>query len=403
MPLSRIRKTADALAVRLGRVTSGTTRFIPLFDGLRFFAIAFVVLAHTFELFAENRAGSAIVGTAWFEAFADIGVPGVKLFFVISGFILALPFLEARLDHGKPVALRKYFLRRITRLEPPYIVAISIWLLVHWLVKHRHFSELTPHYFASLTYSHIFCFGQPSTLLWAAWSLEIEIQFYVLAPFLFALLGRRHPWQRRAAAMLLVGVDLVAVALLDGEYMAYTRFTLLGQLPFFMVGFLLADIYLSKARAPDRRAGWDVVASMAWLAILAQRMWLPREFVSGQLIFAALVGLAYHASANGLVWPRILSNRWLVIIGGMCYSIYLYHRLVLSIISERLLLPRLATGSEFLDLLLLLGCTSLAVLAICALIFVMLERPCMRPNWPTELWNRLRSSRSNLPVLPPQS
>lgn len=326
-----------------------------------------------------------MVTSDWFRALADIGVPGVKLFFVISGFILALPFLESRLNNARPVPLKKYFLRRVTRLEPPYIIAITMWLLIHWLVKHKSVSELAPHYLASLCYSHIFIYGQPSTLLWAAWSLEIEIQFYLLAPFIFALLCHPNAWVRRGGAILLAAISMGAANCLDEPSLAIARFTLLGQLPFFLVGFLLADVYLGQKSKPLGTLGWDLVASALWLAILLQRFWMPTAFISGQIAFAILVGFTYYASWNGRFWARLLGCRWLVIIGGMCYSIYLYHRIVLSVLSERIVLPWLRTGNDAVDLALLLGFTALAVIVSCSAVFMFLERPCMNPQWPAEL------------------
>ena len=51
---------------------------------------------------------------------------GVELFFIISGFILGLPFAKQYLAGGKQVRLGAYFLRRLTRLEPPYILILCI-------------------------------------------------------------------------------------------------------------------------------------------------------------------------------------------------------------------------------------------------------------------------------------
>ena len=59
-----------------------------------------------------------------------VGFRGVELFFVISGFILGLPFAAHYLKGAAPVSLRKYYLRRLTRLEPPYIVALLVLFIL---------------------------------------------------------------------------------------------------------------------------------------------------------------------------------------------------------------------------------------------------------------------------------
>ena len=104
----------------LRRITSGSS-WIPEIDGLRFIAIALVVLFH---LAAQVSAKSHITFTRhdWYAglfAIFERGDIGVRIFFVISGFILGRPFARHYLlGHARP-SLRSYYLRRITRLEPP--------------------------------------------------------------------------------------------------------------------------------------------------------------------------------------------------------------------------------------------------------------------------------------------
>src|SRR5580692_2669668 len=110
------------------RITS-TGQFIPEIDGLRFVAILSVyiyhlagdVLRHSSE--ASNQ---ALHGASLFEVTQILNI-GVPLFFVISGFILGMPFAAARLEGKRPVSLKKYFLRRVTRLEPPYILCLVLF------------------------------------------------------------------------------------------------------------------------------------------------------------------------------------------------------------------------------------------------------------------------------------
>src|SRR4051812_49366863 len=102
------------------RTTSG--RIIREIDGLRFVAITFVVLFHLGGLVKAHAAG----GTSSLLRVVNTGGYGVQLFFVVSGFVLSLPFAAHRLRNGRVVSLRAYFLRRLTRLEPPYIVVMAV-------------------------------------------------------------------------------------------------------------------------------------------------------------------------------------------------------------------------------------------------------------------------------------
>jgi len=82
------------LLVRLSRETS-SGRFIPEMDGLRFVAIAMVVLFHLNGYLTAKAVSPQYAFTArsdWITQVALVGFRGVELFFVISGFILGLPF-----------------------------------------------------------------------------------------------------------------------------------------------------------------------------------------------------------------------------------------------------------------------------------------------------------------------
>ena len=79
----------------LRRITSGG-KFIPEIDGLRFVAIASVVVSHVQFLLVER---SALAPSAnWVFRAVNHGWRGVDLFFALSGFILALPFAAHHLD-----------------------------------------------------------------------------------------------------------------------------------------------------------------------------------------------------------------------------------------------------------------------------------------------------------------
>jgi peptidoglycan/LPS O-acetylase OafA/YrhL len=131
--------------LRFRRITHNN--FIPQIDGLRFVAIASVVLFHIYSAL-ETR--------------SPIPIPrlpenldakrGVELFFAISGFILGVPFASARFLNTPAVNLKQYFLRRLTRLEPPYIISLFVWALADWVTAHRTFSYLLPHLLSSCVY-----------------------------------------------------------------------------------------------------------------------------------------------------------------------------------------------------------------------------------------------------------
>jgi peptidoglycan/LPS O-acetylase OafA/YrhL len=92
---------------------------------------------------------------------------------------------------------------------------------------------------------------------------------------------------------------------------------------------------------------------------------------------------------------RILANRWVAVIGGMCYSIYLLHLILISAVSKVtrvLVLPAAPYSVNYAIQLLITG---IPVVLLCVIFYVMIERPCMNPNWPTALWQMLTARRGN--------
>ena len=64
------------------------------------------------------------------------GSRGVYLFFAFSGMILALPFARYYLAEGNKVSLKKYYMRRVTRLEPPWVLSLLLFTVVFAIGMH---------------------------------------------------------------------------------------------------------------------------------------------------------------------------------------------------------------------------------------------------------------------------
>src|SRR5215212_8573016 len=113
------------------RITYSTS-YLPEIDGLRFLAIfSVVVIMHTSHYINATFYGNQLIKGSYWRNFMGEGGNGVPLFFVISGFILSLPFAKWRLNGEKKIRLKNYYLRRVTRLEPPYIIVLLILFIVH--------------------------------------------------------------------------------------------------------------------------------------------------------------------------------------------------------------------------------------------------------------------------------
>ena len=357
-------------------------------DGLRFVAISLVILFHlNGYLLVKASFYERGLTKDWLCNIALTGFHGVELFFVISGFILALPFASHHLNGAPAVSLRKYYLRRLARLEPPYFVSIFLMLALGSLVHKGTASALYSHLAASLFYLHNVVYAAPSTVLGVAWSLEIEVQFYMLVPLLTLIFAIRNTGLRRS---LLVG--LVVATLVGQQFFASQnpRFSLsiLAYLQFFLVGFLLADVYLATWKsAPKRHLYWDVVALAGWVLMLAA---LQASDTVEHWLFPGLILIVYCAAFCGRLTNRFFCNGWITAIGGLCYSIYLIHYEVISAVARRSKTFGTHLPNPVYLVVQVVG-VGVVIVAVCGMYFIILEKPCMRRDWPQRLWQRVRA------------
>jgi peptidoglycan/LPS O-acetylase OafA/YrhL len=364
--------------LKFQRITS-SGRYSPEIDGIRFIAIFAVFVFHLAGdvlRHAEPGYGERLASDPLFRITQVLNI-GVQLFFVLSGYVLALPFASQYQHGGRTVSLKRYFLRRLTRLEPPYIVSLILLFLLKILTGRSSFAALWPHLAASLGYVHNLVYGQPSDVNFVAWSLEIEVQFYLLAPLLSFLLFRTESaWKRRATiAACCVAAGAAASLVSDWPRMSLT---LIGQAPYFLAGFLLADVESAQVEGKSR-GRWDVVSIGAFLLLFSciRASWL---LYVGPLTIAT----AYWAAFRSLWVRQFLRMGFISAVGGMCYTIYLLHNYVIAIGGQ--FTERFSATFPFALRLAAQGVIlGAAVLVVSSAFYLLIERPCMRPDWPAQL------------------
>ena len=357
-------------------------------------AIAAVVLFHANGYVAARRAFEpGVVAGSTLGRLLGHGHFGVQLFFTISGFILALPFARARFLE-RQVELKRYFTRRLTRLEPPYLLVLVLYFMGALFVRTVDGGALVPHLLASALYVHSAIYGTVSSVNGVAWSLEVEVQFYLLAPLLAAVFGIRNAVLRRGLMLAIWAAAIAVKSVLPQE--GRVALSIVPYFEFFWAGFLLADLHVSRWERRVRALAWDLVSLVGWPILVV--LWGSRE--ATQWLFAPMVFVLYAAALRGRLSSRVFSTGWLVTIGGMCYSIYLIHYGVISAVGR--FTGALASASSYeATLLLQLVVFVPAVLMVCGTLFVMVERPCMRPTWPRDLltwWRHRRRANSGAPA-----
>ena len=371
---------------RFRRITSGGN-FIPEIDGLRFLAIGGVLLFHSwfntrvaYGLPTPREGGLT-------TNFFNRGALGVELFFALSGFILALPFARNLIYGAKTVDISRYYLRRVTRIEPPYIVALVGVYLAAWGCNQVVKFGLWPTFSARVFYLYGLIWRDAPTLNGVTWSLELEVQFYLLMP-VFAQIFRMPALPRRTL-MLLVVIVFPFI-----EWKGLLLYSVFSQLGLFFAGILFADLYLEQERTGFAKAGWNDFAAIVLLTLVFS---IPVTINGVRQYAPVAILLFFLLLFNGVWLRRLLSWKPVYLIGGMCYSIYLIHQPIISTFCRWLAHkePMLSDlGARSLVILLWIP----AVLCISALFFAVIEHPCMDPGWPRKLWTRILRGKSEAHV-----
>jgi peptidoglycan/LPS O-acetylase OafA/YrhL len=260
------------------------------------------------------------------------------------------------------------------------LFALALW------AQGKTAAALYPHLGTSLCYLHNVIYGTQSSVIGVAWSLEIEVQFYVLVPLLTLLFAVRNQRLRRLSLVGLTLAILSAQPLLL-RHSPRLSLSILAYLQFFLIGFLLADVFLTDWKsAPQRSLYWDLAALAGWpLLFIALR-----SDTLAHWLFPYLLFFLYFAAFRGLLINRFFSNPWITAIGGMCYSIYLIHYEVISAVGR--FTRRISEGSPYwIYLLVQLVVVGSSIVIICGVYFLILEKPCMSCDWPKRLWNHCQS------------
>lgn len=370
------------------RTSSG--RFIPEVDGIRFVAIALVVAFHLDDYVGRMGVGSDLGGGGieFAGRYLGNGNRGVQLFFMLSGFILALPFAGHFLAGRARPSTRAYYLRRLTRLEPPYVVAMCGLAAAAVVLGTLGVSDAVRHLGASLGYAHNLIFGTPSRVNGVAWTLEVEVQLYLLAPLLAAVFAIPSRTYRR---VIVVTAVVAASALQNaflGEGVGRAELSLLNFIQYFLLGFLLADVYMTDwSESPPRDSRWwDAVALVGWPALL----FVDLTTAVGRWVLPPLLFVLFWATFRGRAAGSVLRLRLLTTIGGMCYTIYLLHYPLMSAMSR--VTGRISAGSYGANLVLQSAIILPVLLVVAGVFFLAVERPCMDPRWVAKLRRRLSRS-----------
>ena len=110
------------------------------------------------------------------------------------------------------------------------------------------------------------------------------------------------------------------------------------------------------------------------------------------LVLCLLLFVCFCSALLGPVSRQVVSMRWVALIGGMCYSIYLTHMIVLWAAFK---VTHYASHSSYVSVNYAIQLALLLppILGFGFVYYILIERPCMDPAWPSKLWAAVSGKR----------
>jgi peptidoglycan/LPS O-acetylase OafA/YrhL len=361
--------TSDRSASRLG--------YRPELDGLRGVAILLVLLIHTL---GQPRGG----------------LLGVDVFFTLSGFLITTLLLEEWRARAS-ISLGQFYLRRFFRLFPALAVLIACYVAYALVFSSDHLGMRVRGAIIALAYSSnwVMAFNMPfpEREIGHLWSLAVEEQFYLLWPAILLLMLksglrlRGIRWTVLGMIVIVLGwrtfLDIHGV---DDSRLYFGTDTRFDQL---LIGCLAGIMFVARARdqAGSRAL---MLGGLGGAVFLLWRSFEPNlqsawSFKIGPTLFASATALVIYACVTESfpLLERALRLRWLVFVGTISYSLYLWH--VLS----NLLVTRVLHVSHWRTVVFQMA---FAFLAACASYYVV-ELPFLRRR---KAHQRLRSTKADM-------
>lgn len=284
-------------------------------DGLRAVSILLVLVGHL-----AGTVNAPVV----LAPLHNLGNFGVKIFFVISGFLITLLLLDELRARGR-IDMRCFYLRRCFRIFPAFYFFIACVMIAHA----GGYLDLYP---GDLLHAATFTMNYHHDRAWAlnhTWSLAVEEQFYLLWPLLLLLLGTRRALA--CAALLVIAAPVIRIVMwygLEASPSAMTReFQAVGDA--IATGCVLAVVQHRGVSIPHWfRGGIFLLVPISLFVVPAVLYWLePALFYTlGQSyvnIAAALVIWRCVNVDSGMV-HLALNLPPIIWLGTLSYSLYLW-------------------------------------------------------------------------------
>ncbi len=305
---------------------------IKFIDGLRGLAVLLTVLFHTMI----------------FES----GFAGVEIFFVISGFIITL-LLTREFNQTQTIDIKKFWIRRISRLYPVLmiVVVMTLFLSINFPLYSLQDKIYSQAFYTSLGIENWYEIIQNNSY-WAngvqtpflhVWSICIELQFYIVWPFILKSIFKVSKSSTKKSAWIVLAI--FAILVISTIFMSFSmEFDAIYFNPFtrassFVIGGLFAIIACNSQQRNAAAVKVFTVLLFAAIGVLTyffqmNNINLFRGYIA---IYSVLVATLMYLLmvSSSMVMRILLENRVILFFGRISYSLYLIHVPVIYFLSRQ--------------------------------------------------------------------
>jgi peptidoglycan/LPS O-acetylase OafA/YrhL len=322
-------------------------RHIPVLDGIRGLAIL-LVMVHHFTVITP-------IGTleTWFDKASHLGMHGVDLFFVLSGFLITGILIDSK---DSPNFLRNFYIRRTLRIFPLYYAVTGFsFLILPFLLslsaagasKLGRFETAAGDWIWYLLYCSNFTIAKANAfrhgILDVTWSLAIEEQFYLVWAIAVLFLSRRT--LQRVCVGAIISALVIRIVMWRAGYSWLQIYVLTpSRIDALAWGSLIALWLREPTYDPRKFARWAGGPMLATTIILGFFFYLgflnytsPLSFTMGYsligIFFAQLVVSVLY-TRKGSFRERIFASKFFIFFGKYSYAIYLFHLPIRAVIRD---------------------------------------------------------------------